>query len=87
MVFDPLSGYNRFMTIVNDHFYVLLFRPLAALYRFVVWEPVAGWLTGPLPMRHIPSGWLIICCNLNSGAWVETGRFFVNTTMGVRGAF
>ncbi|MEZ4567463.1 MAG: MlaA family lipoprotein [Desulfobacterales bacterium] len=40
VVFDPLSGYNRFMTIVNDHFYVLLFRPLAALYRFVVWEPV-----------------------------------------------
>ena len=88
VVFDPLSGYNRFMTIVNDHFYVLLFRPLAALYRFVVWEPVRLAVDRAFTNAAYPERLVNNLLQLKfRRAWVETGRFFVNTTMGVGGLF
>ena len=41
-VFDPLSGYNRVMTNVNDAFYGYLVRPLAIGYDFVMPDPIQG---------------------------------------------
>jgi len=87
-VFDPLSGYNRFMTGFNDHFYVLLFRPLAAGYRFVVWEPVRlavdrAFTNAAYPVRFINN--LLQLKFARAG--IESARFFVNTTMGIGGLF
>jgi len=37
---DPLSGYNRFMTQVNDTMITWLLKPIAQGYSFIVREPV-----------------------------------------------
>ncbi len=87
-VFDPLRGYNRFMTVVNDHFYVLLFRPLAAGYRFVVWEPVRLAIDRAFNNAEYPERVVNNLLQLKfKGAWIETARFFVNTTIGLAGLF
>ncbi len=35
-VYDPLIGYNRFMTVVNDKLYYWVLKPIARGYRFVI---------------------------------------------------
>ena len=75
------------MTIVNDHFYVLLFRPLAALYRFVVWEPVRLAVDRAFTNAAYPERLVNNLLQLKfRRAWVETGRFFCQYHHGSRGA-
>ena len=47
-VFDPLEGYNRWMTSVNDRFYIYMFDPVSRGYAFVVPKPTRiGLAAGP----------------------------------------
>lgn len=85
---DPLGGYNRFMTGVNDHIYVWLLRPVAKGYRFVVVKPVRLAIARVFTNASFP----IRCVNnllqlKIRHAGEETGRFIVNTTLGVGGLF
>lgn len=85
---DPLGGYNRFMTGVNDGIYVWALRPLAKGYRFIVFKPVRLAIARAFANASYP----IRCVNnllqfKIRRAGVETGRFIVNTTLGVGGLF
>jgi len=85
---DPLVGYNRFMTGVNDHIYVWALRPLAKGYRFVLIKPVRLAIARVFTNASYP----IRCANnllqlKIRRAGEETGRFIVNTTLGVGGFF
>jgi len=87
-VYDPLSGYNRFMTGVNDHIYVWVFKPVARGYSFVVREPVRLALdrlftNGLYPVRFVNN---LLQLKVKQ-AGIETARFCVNTTLGVAGLF
>ena len=85
-VFDPLSGYNRIMTNVNDAFYGYLMRPLAMGYDFVMPDTIQGafcdfFVNLMNPMRLVNNLWQGKFAN----SWDETKRFLINTTIGFAG--
>ena len=87
-IYDPLSGYNRFMTGFNDHFYVLLLRPVAKGYRFIVIKPVRQAIDRAFTNAVYPIRFVNNLLQLKvKRAGVETARFCVNTTMGLAGLF
>lgn len=85
---DPLGGYNRFMTGFNDGVYVWALRPLARGYRFVVVKPVRLAIARVFTNAAFPIRFVNNLLQLKiRRAGVETGRFIVNTTLGVAGLF
>jgi len=85
---DPLSGYNRFMTGVNDNIYVWVFKPVAKGYCFVVNKPVRlainrMFTNGLYPVRLVNN---LLQLKVKR-AGIETARFCVNTTLGFVGLF
>lgn len=85
-VFDPLSGYNRVMTVFNDKVYTWALDPAARGFRFVLPEysrrGLGNFFENLLyPVRLINN--LLQAKFANSGE--ETVRFVTNTTIGVFG--
>ncbi len=85
-VFDPLSGYNRLMTVCNDKLYFWAFKPVAKGYSFVVPEP--GRVAVNRCFRNIMfpvrlTNNLLQLKFKNAG--IETLRFGINTTIGILG--
>jgi phospholipid-binding lipoprotein MlaA len=85
-VWDPLSGYNRFMTGFNDTLYVWVLDPTARGYRFVVpgiaRRGVANFFDNLLfPVRFVNNLFQLKLRNTGT----ETLRFVTNTTVGVGG--
>ena len=87
-VFDPLEPANRAVYHFNDKLYCWLLRPLAKGYRFVAPTPVREsvdrfFSNVKYPVRGVN--------NLLEGrfksAGIETGRFVINTTVGIGGFF
>lgn len=84
--FDPLSGYNRVMTVVNDKVYFWLLRPVAKGYGAVVPEgarlAVGRFFSNLLmPVRFVNN---LLQFKLKQ-AGTELARFGINTTIGVLG--
>ena len=85
-VFDPLSGYNRFMTHVNDKLYFWLLKPVARGFSKVIPEP--GRLAINRCFRNILFPIRLVNNLLQlkiKHAGIESARFGVNTTIGVLG--
>ncbi|MBR8463281.1 VacJ family lipoprotein [Campylobacter sp. faydin G-24] len=85
-VFDPLGGYNRVMTNINDFFYVNILTPTAKGYAYVVPKPARTAITNifdnlMFPMRFINN--LLQFKFKNVGD--ETLRFLANTIIGFAG--
>jgi phospholipid-binding lipoprotein MlaA len=85
---DPLSGYNRAMTTFNDAFYTHVLFPVARGYRYVVPEDgrvaIANFFDNLMyPLRLVNN--LLQLKFKNSAE--ETGRFVINTTVGLLGFF
>ena len=86
--YDPLEGYNRFMTKVNDKIYVYALNPITKGYKEVTpyqfRDRVSDFFHNILyPIRLVNN----VLQGKVDGAVVETGRFLVNTTFGVGGLF
>lgn len=84
--FDPLSGYNRMMTNVNDKIYTYVFDPLVNGYRYVVpqkgREVIANVFDNLMfPVRFINN--ILQFKFKNAGE--ETLRFIANTIVGFGG--
>lgn len=86
--YDPLEGYNRFMTDFNDGLYIYLLDPVARGYRYVL--PKSGrraverFIDNVLfPVRFSGS---ILQAKFDC-AGIETTRFIINTTIGLLGFF
>jgi phospholipid-binding lipoprotein MlaA len=85
-VFDPLHGYNRFMTKVNDKFYFWLLKPTASGYRKVAPQSVRLSINRFFNNLLFPVRFVNNVLQLKfKGAGVELARFGVNTTLGVVG--
>ena len=85
-VFDPLRGYNRFMTKVNDKFYFWLLKPTASGYRKVVPQGVRKPINRFFDNLLFPLRFVNNVLQLKfKGAGVELARFGVNSTIGVIG--
>ncbi len=85
-VFDPLSGYNRMMTHVNDKLYFWVLNPVAKGFAKVIPEP------GRLAIHRCFKNVLFPVRLVNNllqlkikRAGIETARFGVNTTIGILG--
>jgi len=88
VVYDPLEGYNRTMTNVNDKIYTYMFNPLSKGYAFVVPKPIRAGVSNVFQNLKAP---LYIVNNLlqlkfeNSAK--ELTRFMFNSTLGLGGIF
>ncbi len=87
-IFDPLSGYNRFMTCVNDKLYCWVVKPAAKGYSFIMPEPgriAVGRFFKNLAFPIRLANNLLQLKIKRSG--VECARFGINTTIGIAGLF
>ena len=85
-VFDPLSGYNRFMTRINDKFYFWILKPAASGYAKVTPAVVRRSVGRFFKNLGYPVRFVNNLLQLKvKRAGVETARFLVNTTVGVAG--
>ncbi|NQT56234.1 MAG: VacJ family lipoprotein [Desulfobacteraceae bacterium] len=85
-VFDPLIGYNRFMTNVNDKVYFFVLKPVATIYSIIIPEP------GRVAIYRFFKNLLFPIRLVNNllqlkfeQAGIEFDRFVVNTTIGILG--
>lgn len=85
-VFDPLSGYNRVVTRVNDRLYFWVLKPVAQGYKAVVPGAARQGISNFFTNLGFPIRLANNVLQLKfKGAGVETARFVVNTTVGVAG--
>lgn len=87
-IYDPLSGYNRIMTNVNDVAYVRVLKPVANGYRYLIHEEVRISIENFFHNIYYP---IRVVNNLLQGkfynAYEESSRFVINTTVGALGLF
>lgn len=85
---DPLEFVNRYTFEFNDFLYLNLLEPLADGYQAVTPDPVEKGASNFFRNLKYP---VRLAGNLLQGrlegAWVETGRFAINSTAGVLGVF
>lgn len=87
-IWDPLIGYNRFMTQVNDTLYVWVLRPTALAYGTVVKEPARLAVNRFFENLGFPARLINNLLQLKyQRASGEIARFSVNTTAGFLGFF
>lgn len=87
-VYDPFSGFNRAMTSFNDGLFRYVLTPVAKGYRYVVPEPVRQSIGNFFhnllyPVRGVNN---LLQGKLSNTA-EETGRFVINSTIGIFGLF
>ena len=87
-IYDPLNGYNRVMTSINDSIYVNVLNPVAKGYKSVVHVEIRQSVKNffhniGYPIRFINN---VLQGKFKNGA-EETGRFIINSTVGVLGLF
>lgn len=88
VVDDPLESLNRVMFKFNDFMYMNVVRHVANGYRAVTPDPVERGASNffknlGYPIRLVGN---LLQARVN-GAWIETERFVVNTTLGVIGVY
>lgn len=85
-VYDPLESINRYTFEFNDFVYLNLLDPIANGYTFITPDPVEEGAKNFFRNLKYP---VRLTGNLLQGrwdgAWVETKRFAVNTTIGIAG--
>lgn len=87
-VYDPLIGYNRFMTRVNDRLYFYLLKPTARAYSAVVVKPVREAISRAFQNIYFPIRFVNNLFQLKARrAGIETARFGINSTIGIAGLF
>ena len=83
---DPLEPMNRFFFKVNDSLYFWLLKPVSKGYATVIPKPCRegidhAFLNAKFPIRFVNN----ILQGKLKGAGYETGRFVVNSTIGLGG--
>lgn len=87
-IFDPLSGYNRVMTDINDKLYTYVLEPVAKGYKYVLHEEVRSSIGKFFHNLLYPLRFVNNVLQLKfKNAMEETGRFLVNSTVGLLGFF
>ncbi|WP_158279944.1 MlaA family lipoprotein [Coraliomargarita sinensis] len=85
-VSDPLEAINRYTFKFNDFVYLNLIEPLADGYQAITPDPVEEGASNFFDNLKYP---VRLAGNLLQGrlkgAWVESGRFAINSTVGVLG--
>ncbi|DAB28673.1 MAG: hypothetical protein A2513_08075 [Sulfurimonas sp. RIFOXYD12_FULL_33_39] len=87
-VYDPFSGYNRFMTSFNDDLYEYILKPISKGYKSVLHEEIRESIRNFFHNLYFP---MRVVNNVFQGkfhyASLESGRFIINSTIGILGLF
>lgn len=87
-IYDPLGGYNRWMTSFNDTLYIYAIRPVTRGYRSIVHEEVRKSVANFFTNLTFPVSFVN---NVLQGkfyyAATESARFSLNSTVGIGGLF
>ena len=87
-VFDPLEGYNRMMTSVNDKFYIHMFNPVSEAYAFVTPKPARVGISNVFHNLKFPIRFTNNLLQFKFDSSLrELGRFMINSSIGVLGIF
>lgn len=87
-VFDPLEGYNRWMTSVNDSFYTYVFDPVSYAYAFVTPKPARVGISNAFHNLKFPIRFTNNLLQFKfDSSMKELGRFMINSTLGIAGLF
>jgi phospholipid-binding lipoprotein MlaA len=85
-IYDPLERVNRYTFEFNDFFYLNILQPIADGYTRITPDPVEAGASNFFYNLKYP---VRLAGNLLQGrlkgAWVETGRFAINSTIGLAG--
>jgi len=85
---DPIEGFNRAVFAVNDALDTMIFRPLAALYGYLMPNPAKPAAQRFFANLTLPVVMINDLVQLDgTDAAVSAGRFVVNSTVGVLGLF
>ena len=85
-VSDPLMGYNRFMTSVNDKLYIYAYNPISKGYTFVVPEIGRVGLSNFFNNLKFPINFINNLLQLKFDHGIkELARFMMNSTVGLLG--
>ncbi len=87
-IYDPFNSYNRMMTSFNDGLFEYVLIPVAKGYKAVIHEEIRKSVDNFFNNIYYPSR---VVNNLLQGkfsnASEETGRFIINSTIGILGLF
>ncbi len=87
-IYDPLSGYNRMMTSFNDGAYEYVLKPVATGYKNVLHFEIRNSIENFFENLYFPVRFVnTLLQGKFSYATEETGRFVINSTVGVLGLF
>jgi phospholipid-binding lipoprotein MlaA len=87
-VYDPLSGYNYFMTDVNDWLYLNIFDPTARGYNVIMPQVARLGISNFFSNLLFPKRFINNLLQLKfSNAGQELLRFIINTSIGVFGVW
>lgn len=87
-VFDPLEGYNRWMTSVNDSIYLNIFNPISEGYAAIIPKPARIGASNAFHNLKFPIRFTNNLLQLKfDSSMKELGRFMINSTIGVLGLF
>lgn len=85
-IYDPFEGVNRYIFTFNDFVYLNILEPIAKGYTMITPDPVEKGASNFFSNLKYP---VRLAGNLLQGrlqgAWVETGRFAINSTLGLAG--
>jgi len=85
-VYDPFESVNRFTFVFNDFVFSNTVQPLVDAYTAIAPDPVEEGASNFFHNLRYP---VRLASNLLQfrfkGAWVETGRFAINSTVGIVG--
>lgn len=84
--FDPLEGYNRVMTNFNDKLIIYILSPTSKAYAYVVPKAARVGISNAFDNIKYPIRFVNNLLQLKfANAAEETGRFLINSTLGVFG--
>jgi phospholipid-binding lipoprotein MlaA len=87
-IYDPISGYNRFMTQANDAILIWFVKPVALTYSFIIGEPLRQSIANFFDNLRFPVRFVNNLLQLKfNQTGTEISRFGVNMTIGVLGFF
>ncbi len=85
---DPLEGWNRFWFGFNDIMLLKIAKPVYTGYTYIAPEPVRTGISNVFRNAQTPIRFINCVLQGRFGeAWIELGRFIVNSTAGFGGVF
>lgn len=88
VTYDPLEGYNRWMTSTNDKFYTYVFDPISRGYATIIPKPARVGISNAFHNLKFPIRFANNLLQFKFDASMkELGRFIINSTLGVLGLF